>query len=250
MASSATALFGRGCSTFNVGTINSFSELVQIYDATGSNQVLSMGIQNGNGVITLENIPTGTSYGTEHLKINPTCTNDVLMCEGGGVVGVFKNFEIGLPTRNIQTAVNVKLDANMTKGLTILNPGFTNPVFEVSSTGKTNIGIGRPLNTGIASNAMLSVDGLILAREIRVSIASTHWADYVLSNSYKLPSLKEIELYIKKHQHLPEVPSTEEVTKEGVNIVEMNATLLKKVEELTLYVIDLQKQIDSLKAKN
>ncbi len=62
-----------------------------------------------------------------------------------------------------------------------------------------------------------------------------------------LPSLSEVESYITRHRHLPGIPSAKEVENNGVDLGEMNAKLLQKVEELTLYVIDLQKQIDELK---
>lgn len=60
-------------------------------------------------------------------------------------------------------------------------------------------------------------------------------------------SLKETERFIKQYGHLPNVPSAAEVEKEGIELGEMNAILLQKIEELTLYVIELQKQIDELK---
>ena len=64
---------------------------------------------------------------------------------------------------------------------------------------------------------------------------------------YNLLPLNEVEQYIKQNNRLPNVPSAAEVEEEGVNLGEMNAVLLPKVEELTLYIIDLQKQMDNLK---
>lgn len=98
-----------------------------------------------------------------------------------------------------------------------------------------NVGIGTP-TTG---SYKLAVEGKIGAREINVTLAS--WSDYVFENSYKLPSLEELAAYIRVNKHLPEVPSASDVEKQGVNLGEMNALLLKKVEELTLYLIEQQK---------
>lgn len=87
----------------------------------------------------------------------------------------------------------------------------------------------------------LVVDGTILAKELQIKDA-TNWPDYVFTSNYKLKSLSEVEHYINQNGKLPEVPSELEVTRNGVNIGEMQTVLLKKIEELTLYMIDLEKQ--------
>lgn len=71
--------------------------------------------------------------------------------------------------------------------------------------------------------------------------------DYVFNKDYKLRSLKDVEKYITENNHLPEVPSAESMKKEGVDLSELNMTLLKKIEELTLYTIQQQKEIEMLK---
>ena len=109
-------------------------------------------------------------------------------------------------------------------------------------------------NVGIGTNnpqAKLAVNGGILAREIRVSVASSDWPDYVFGENYELMSLKDLETYVKANKHLPGVPSASELEEQGdVDLGEMNAVLLEKVEELTLDVIELQKQIKELKQHN
>ena len=89
----------------------------------------------------------------------------------------------------------------------------------------------------------LAVNGSIRAKEIKVE--ATPWPDYVFRASYKLPDLKETENFIKVNGHLPEIPSAAEVEKEGVGLGEMNARLLKKIEELTLHLIDQNKRLDA-----
>ncbi|EFK58561.1 hypothetical protein ACFU8T_13405 [Sphingobacterium spiritivorum] len=91
----------------------------------------------------------------------------------------------------------------------------------------------------------LAVNGNIRAKEIKVEAAN--WPDYVFKRDYELKPLAELNAYIKEHGHLPDMPEAAEAEKEGVSLGEMNKLLLKKVEELTLYIIDLQKQIDTLK---
>ncbi|AFD06642.1 prefoldin domain-containing protein [Solitalea canadensis] len=86
----------------------------------------------------------------------------------------------------------------------------------------------------------LSVNGKIRAKEIKVE--NTNWPDYVFTLSYNLPSLQETEQHIKEKGHLPGIPSAEEVKNNGVDLGEMNAKLLQKIEELTLHLIRLEKQ--------
>lgn len=122
--------------------------------------------------------------------------------------------------------------------------------FVVKPNGATNIGFARPKAGGVAANAMLSVDGLVLAKEVKVAIANTHWADYVFSPNYFLTPLTDVEAYIRQHKHLAEVPSEAEVGEKGIDLVEMNATLLKKIEELTLYLIEQEKRLNKLEKEN
>jgi hypothetical protein len=105
-----------------------------------------------------------------------------------------------------------------------------------------NIGIGTT-NPG---SFKLAVEGKIGAREVNVTTTNP-WPDYVFEPSYNLSPLDSIKTYIDKNKHLPEVPSAKEMEKNGVNLGEMNMLLLKKIEELTLYVIELRKEVNELK---
>jgi hypothetical protein len=99
-----------------------------------------------------------------------------------------------------------------------------------------NVGIG----TTAPSAYRLAVNGKAIAEEIVVKLYG-NWPDYVFEPEYKLPSLFELEQYIKANKHLPEVPSAEHVKENGLSVGEMNAILLKKVEELTLHLIEVNK---------
>ena len=89
----------------------------------------------------------------------------------------------------------------------------------------------------------------IFTEEITVNSNAMNmfWPDYVFNKDYKLMSLHELEQFIKTNKHLPEIPSTKEVEENGINLGDIQAKLLLKVEELTLHIINLQKQIDELK---
>lgn len=111
------------------------------------------------------------------------------------------------------------------------------------------------LGVGVATSEMVGpywmwVKNGIMTERIKVAVKGTlDWADYVFDKSYKLKPLAEVEEYINKNKHLPEIPSAEEVVKNGVDVQTMDAKLLQKIEELTLYIIDLKKEIDLLKTK-
>lgn len=94
----------------------------------------------------------------------------------------------------------------------------------------------------------LFVKNGIRTEKIKVDIAANNgWADYVFEKEYKLMPIKELENYIAANKHLPEVPTTKEAIENGIELKEMNILLLKKIEELTLYMIQQNKEIEELK---
>lgn len=95
----------------------------------------------------------------------------------------------------------------------------------------------------------LFVNGGIRTDKITVDYV-TSWPDYVFSPSYKLKSLSEVNNFIADNGHLPDMPSEQEVKEKGLNIVEMNAKLLQKIEELTIYTIELNKRVTNLEKEN
>jgi hypothetical protein len=96
----------------------------------------------------------------------------------------------------------------------------------------------------------LAVSGGIITEKVRVATNGTpFWADFVFEPTYQLRTLGELEKFIQTNKHLPEIPSTSDVTKNGIDLAEMQALLLQKVEELSLYVIEQNKKIKTLEKK-
>lgn len=100
----------------------------------------------------------------------------------------------------------------------------------------------------IATGYLLSVKGKAMAEEVRVEL-NANWPDYVFAKDYKLMPLQHLKNYISENNHLPEVPAAEEM-KAGIDLGKMNTLLMQKVEELTLYVIQLNEEIQQLKKAN
>lgn len=114
----------------------------------------------------------------------------------------------------------------------------------ITPSGQVGIGTSYVATNFSDATYKLFVEGNIKARKIKVDAAT--WADYVFEDSYRLPSLKEVEQFIKRHKHLPEVPSAQEVKEKGLDLGENQAVLLKKIEELTLYIIEQNKKLENL----
>jgi hypothetical protein len=105
------------------------------------------------------------------------------------------------------------------------------------------VGIG----TSNPGDFQFAVNGNVGAKGVRVTKNNAAWPDYVFAKQYRLPSLMEVEKFIETNHHLEDVPSATEVEKDGHDLGEMDAILLKKLEELTLYIIKQQKEIELLK---
>lgn len=100
-----------------------------------------------------------------------------------------------------------------------------------------------------AAGYLLSVDGKIACTEVRVQ-PTAEWPDYVFSQEYNLIPLCELEKSINEQKHLPGIPSAMEIENDGIQVGEMQRKMMEKIEELTLYIIDLNKKIESLQSEN
>ena len=208
----------------------------------GTNGNIGIGSSNTTYKLNIAGSARSTSFQTETL----TVTDDVIFNNLAGnttqVVTVDNNGE--LSTTSFSTLqdnlgnhiASQNLNLN---GYRIINTGNNGGIF-INTNNNVGIGTLNPIHE-------LSVNGTIQAKELIVTTLAADWPDFVFDPEYKLTSLHELDKYIESEKHLPGVPSANEISEEGIKVSEMNAILLQKVEELTLYVIELQKQIDELK---
>lgn len=127
------------------------------------------------------------------------------------------------------------------KGLSLSTYGVQDAVIVEQVSGKVGIGVGINHTFG---EGLLEVKGTI--RSTRVVVELTGWSDFVFDEGYQLRSLDEVEQYINEHGHLPDVPSAEDVCEQGQDLGQMDAILLRKIEELTLYIIELENRLQKI----
>ena len=161
---------------------------------------------------------TGTSFLEGKVGIGGAPTNDMLFVNGA-------------------TAVNniLSVTGATTLGNTLSVKG------NITASGNVNIGCS-------GTSAVVNVNGTIHA--LKVIVTKTPCSDYVFEPTYKLESLPEIEKYVKENKHLPEIPSAKEFKEKGCDVSEMDDMLLKKIEEITLLMIEQNKRIEALEKEN
>lgn len=137
---------------------------------------------------------------------------------------------------------NASINFNYSNGLS----ATTGMIFHGDSLNKGKLQIG---NVSTPGNYLLYVEKGIMTEKLRVAIKSNlNWSDHVFSKSYSLPTIESMDQFIQKHKHLPGIPSADELVNSGLDVGEMQAKQMAKIEELSLYVIQLQKQINELKS--
>ena len=102
------------------------------------------------------------------------------------------------------------------------------------------------IGSTFATGYKLSVSGKIICTELRVNLVAD-WPDYVFKKDYKLLPVEKLGAYIQENGHLPNIPPAEEINKSGLDVGEMQKRMMEKIEELSLYIVEQQKQIQALK---
>lgn len=174
---------------------------------------------------------------------NPATT---LMVHGGGI---FRDkTEISDPTGNHKVSffydgANYRVESQSAGDLLFNYGSGQRVVFQPDVKVAGKLMIGTDAHTDGSEIYTLNVNGKVRAKEVK---CYTTWADFVFEPGYKLMPLQEVKTYTQQHKHLPDIPSEKEVFQNGVNLAEMNSKLLQKIEELYLYVFELESRIRTL----
>ncbi len=209
--------------------------------------------ENGNLIIGIPTLDLVFSNSSSRLWLgtlsNMTSTDQARM----NIIAPSYDNGLFIQSSGTKYALGLKTSVNTTEALIVRDAANLNN-FSVKGNGEVNTkdlfvnGVFRVTNGSTTNEFRVDNTGKVRAREILVD--ENVIPDYVFKADYKLMSLKDVEEFVTKYHHLPNVKSELEFQEAGgVDLGEMNLKLLEKVEELTLYVIDLQKQIDELKNK-
>lgn len=183
--------------------------------------------------------PASTSGGTYFILYRADSNNDVL--ESNEANNVFAR-QITVVTATCSDGVQNGLETGVDCGGTCPPCGttwVTNGI-HINNLNTGNVGIGITTPT-----EKLTVNGMVLAKEFKATL-NYPWPDYVFTPTHALLPLGELERYILTNGHLPNIPPADEVASNGVQLMEMNVKLLEKIEELTLYIIAMEKRIQTL----
>jgi len=192
--------------------------MLHVKDNTGSGKVARFEVLSNNVSYGLDIDAWGNG-----ANIDPIRAND----------NIYVGRDVGLGNFFVQSG-NVAIGADVAKNAKLSVNGFT------------YIGPGDP-SDDLRSNYLFAVNGKIKAQEIDLDYQN--WPDYVFEQGYKRLAINKLKGFIEENGHLPNVKSAEEVEKNGIGVAESNKVLMEKVEELTLYIIELQEQIDELREK-
>jgi hypothetical protein len=206
--------------------------------ATDSTRAADNWNDSGSNVWTSGNVGIGTQNPAAALHVQGGSI--VSLMTTGGALLVGEGLGVDEYGGYVWDAANNTL-AFATAGANIIAFGHYNGTVErmrIDAAGNVGIRTAAPGYT-------LAVNGSIGCHQLTVTTSG--WADFVFKDGYSLPPLEEIETFITKNKHLPGIPSETEVKENGVDIGKISAKLLQKIEELTLYVIDLKKDNNLLK---
>jgi hypothetical protein len=243
--------------SFQINPNGAFSQF-DLYNTTTGSNTTYMNLTNRRGVGQTSNggaSQFGVAYDASLILPESGVNQSNLLLRNDDVFNGFlsySNYNTGSTIRYESKILEMNSNPGQNFVRTHINTNQANhykivfdntEVFRVSSNG--NVGVGTT-NTG---SFKLAVEGKIGAREVNVTITNP-WPDYVFEPTYDLKSLTEIETYIKENKHLPELPTAKEMETNGVQLGEMNMLLLKKIEEMTLLMIELKKELEELKEKS
>lgn len=199
--------------TLHVGGTGYFSSYVSIGTVPTFNQALSIKATQKDGIKL--DLNTSSTANKTAFEININNTNPKIFSAKNSISGksIFQIYGDGKVELN---------SSNDNNGLLVINNSNGNPVYNVFGNGK------------------------VWAQEMRITVQNP-WGDFVFEKDYRLISIKELEEFIKSYKHLPNIPSASQIETEGLDIAEIQRLQMIKIEELTMYIIQLKAEIEKLK---
>ncbi|MFQ6601756.1 hypothetical protein [Flavobacterium sp. C3NV] len=203
---------------------------------------------------TVGNVGIGTLNPVNNLDVN----GNIQISNSSIPMGIIT--EVGGTTPLMNMSLNFR---EPNKNLNYIGAGFridsrdNLPLFQWlkrepnTETEQVLMSINRIGNVGIGTinpDAKLAVNGTIHSKEVKVDM--TGWSDFVFKKEYNLPTLEQVEKHIIEKGHLENIPNEQEVLKNGINLGEMNAKLLQKMEEMMLYIIEVNKKVAEIQEEN
>ncbi len=204
---------------------------------------------SGNLRLQINSAATGgAGNGTIVLRsLDPTSTNDAITIRNNNLANGSGTETSLFQIKNDGSTI-INSSSSSTAPFTINNAG--NKIFQVDNNGYIHSGATYPRSAPYSS-ARISVDGMFVAKELWVVDQTTGgWADYVFKKEYKLMPLNEVEKYVNENHHLPNIPSANEVEEKGQNVGSLQVKQMEKIEEHTLYLIEMKKEINEIKEEN
>jgi trimeric autotransporter adhesin len=226
-----------------------------LYENTAGTQNMAIGVDALRNYTGSSNVGIGTGAGRGVLGSSTGSFNVFIGANAGAtetgsnLLYISNSNTVNPLIKGDFAANNLKVNSKTTGYLAIGD-------FDTATSGTAGTGgLPLPANIGAVGGYRLVVQDGILCEKVKVALRATgssDWADYVFEPEYKskMMSLEDIEAFTIKNKHLPNVPSTEEVQKNGLDMQETSRMFMEKIEELTLYMIEMNKEIKALKEEN
>lgn len=239
-----------------VGAVESFTELV-VDDVSATLRLQAGNTDKGFVQLSGDNLRIGT-YGTnttgklvmrtggsDHVTLDETGKMGYGIADPLAKIQVVNGSDVSLTTHGYMmlgavTGNNVIFDSNE---IMARNNGTASSLVLQNDGGSVRIG-----SVAVPAGYKFAINGKMICEEVKVKLASGGWPDYVFADNYDLKPLSQVEQFIEQNGHLPNIPSAAQLEKNGLEVGDMQKRMMEKIEELTLYIIQLEKKVNAMVA--
>ena len=256
-----------------IAQVNGSSKLT--VNSNGSVSVGAATTGPANGMYVNGNVNIGTTASSSRLQVNSTSGQNAFIAQVNGsnkfMVNSNGSVSVGAattgPANGMYVNGNVNIGTTSSSSRLQVNSASGQAAFTAQVNGSTKLSVNSNGSVSVGSTSSGPANGMYISGSVGIGTTGTHdyklaiagkmiaeevvvklqanWPDYVFDESYELKSLAEVEQFIKEHKHLPNIPSAKEVEENGISVGKINTVLMEKVEELTLYILQLNQTIDS-----